>query len=238
MDLTSKYHLVQYLITSSLVDVTRTSGKISREDLSFHRSSSSSLSGTLDAQNVRLLRLTQKLLKVATTSGSNVSPPKLQDVEEVDEKWHGLVDVFDDLLERADACLDEYTGVIKRLSPGAQDAAMTPTIANGRSNKFPSLFATQQLAKPQLLFERSHSNHEAAPFKPLLREKPHRIIDLDVSIGVGGAEGLVHLPCICNLTTNTRQISSSLRRRDPTVYLSGRRLYHRQSVTLLVTNRK
>lgn len=192
MDLTSKYHLVQYLITSSLVDVTRTSGKISREDLSFHRSSSSSLSGTLDAQNVRLLRLTQKLLKVATTSGSNVSPPKLQDVEEVDEKWHGLVDVFDDLLERADACLDEYTGVIKRLSPGAQDAAMTPTIANGRSNKFPSLFATQQLAKPQLLFERSHSNHEAAPFKPLLREKPHRIIDLDVSIGVGGAEGYHH----------------------------------------------
>jgi len=182
MDLASEFIPFQERITSSLLAVTRTAGQISAEDLSFHRSSNKPLSRSLDAQNNRLLRLTQKLIKAAATTGSNISPPKVQNAEDVDDNWRGLVDVIDDLLERADACLDEYTGVVKRLSPAAQD------VNDNRSKRLPSGYAARQLPKPQRLFERSHQNHEAAPFKPLLRMKPHSIIDLDESIGKGGTD--------------------------------------------------
>jgi exosome complex exonuclease RRP6 len=183
MDLTSEFNPFQERITSSLLAVTRAAGQISTEDLSFHRSSNKPLSRSLDAQNTRLLRLTQKLIKAAATTGSNINPPKVQNADDVDDNWRGLVDVIDDLLERADACLDEYTGVVKRLSPAAQDVKDT------RSKKFPSIYAARQLPKPQRLFERSHQNNEIAPFKPLLRTKPHSIIDLDESIGKGGTDG-------------------------------------------------
>ncbi|KAF7505991.1 hypothetical protein GJ744_012338 [Endocarpon pusillum] len=193
MDLTSDLKPFQDRVTSSLLDVTRTAGQISAEDLSFHRSSNRSLSRSLDAQNIRLLQLTQRLLTAATTTGSSITPPKVQDIEGVEDSWRSLVDVVDDLLERADACLDEYTGVIKRLSPAAQDGAMIPTTLNdGRSKKKSSTFAARQLPKPQLLFENSHKNHEVAPFKPLLRTKPHSVVDLDKSIGEGGDDGYNH----------------------------------------------
>jgi exosome complex exonuclease RRP6 len=192
MDLASNFKPFQERVTSSLLEVTRTAGQISADDLSFHRSSNGSLSKTLDAQNSRLLQLTQKLLKAATTAGSNISPPKMQDVEEVEDNWRGLIDVVDDLLERTDGCLDEYTGVIKRLSPAAQDGSMTPTTSKDKRHKaFPSIFSTRQLAKPQLLFEKSHTNHETESFKPLLRAKPHSLVDLGESIGDGGPDGLV-----------------------------------------------
>jgi exosome complex exonuclease RRP6 len=191
MDLASDFKSYQDKVTSSLVEVTRTAGQVSTEDLSFHRSSNETLSRNLDLQNSRLLQLTHKLLKAATTTGSNITPPKLQNVEDVDDNWRSVVDVIDDLLERADACLDEYTGVIKRLSPAAQDGAATPSRAENRSRNFPSIFSKQQLAKPQLLFENAHKNHETVPFKPLLRDKPHAVVSLEESIGTGGNNGLV-----------------------------------------------
>lgn len=197
MDLGTDFKPFHDHITSSLLDVTRTAGQISAEDLSFHRSSNGSLSRSLDAQNSRLLQLTQKLLKAATSTGSNISTPEFQDVEEVDDNWRSLVDIVDDLLERADACLDEYTGVIKRLSPAAQDGAQTSsTPKDGRSKNFPSIFSARQLAKPQLLFEKRHTNLDTKPFKPLLRTKPHSIIDLEDAIGDGGKDGLVLLNTI------------------------------------------
>lgn len=216
MAVTSDFKPIHDRITSSLLDVTRTAGQISAEDLSFHRSSNGHLSRNLDAQNSHLLQLTQKLLKAATTTGANIKAPKIQDVEEVDDNWRGIVDIVDDLLERADACLDEYTGVIKRLSPAAQDGETTPTSAkDGRSNAFPSIFAARQLAKPQLLFEKSHTNYEIGPFKPLLRTKPHSAVGLIESIGNGGEDGLVFLRVPLPFsTTNSAQIQSPLCRRD------------------------
>jgi exosome complex exonuclease RRP6 len=220
MVLTTDFKPFQDRVTSSLLDVTRTAGQISAEDLSFHRSSNVSLSRSIDAQNSRLLQLTQKLLKAATSTGSNISPPRIQDVEEVDDNWRGLVDVVDDLLERADACLDEYTGVIKRLSPAAQDGAMTPSAPkDGKSKAFPSIFSVRQLAKPQLLFEKSHPNDEEAPFKPLLRTKPNCIVGLGESIGAGATDGLGQLKSFQPTATDAAQIQTPLRRRDRKVVI-------------------
>src|ERR1700733_8160056 len=105
MDITADFKSFQEKVQRSLVNVTKTAGQLSAEDLSFHRSSSGKLSKSLDAQNARLLQLTNKLLKAATKD-TQIAPPKLRNQEEVEDKWRSTVDVIDDLLEKYDACLD------------------------------------------------------------------------------------------------------------------------------------
>lgn len=190
MDLTSDFHSYHERVTRSLVDIVKTGGQISNADLSFHRSNEK-VSRSLDLQNARLLRLTNKLLKAATQD-SNVKAPSLRDQEGVEDNWRGVVDVVDDLLEKADASLDEYTGIINRLSPTHQDGTQTPTRQGPQSITKPGFarpqFTTKVANKPQNLFARRVSNLTPEPFKPLLVEKPHSIISLEDSIGNGPQE--------------------------------------------------
>jgi exosome complex exonuclease RRP6 len=193
MDITIDFKAFQDKVQTSLVNVTKTAGQLSAEDLSFHRSSSGKLSRSLDAQNTRLLQLTNKLLKSATKD-TQVEAPKLRNQEEVEDKWRSTVDVIDDLLEKSDACLDEFTGIIKRLSPALQDGAATPPKMKENSQKVPSIHSTHVMPKPQLHFERPVTNHERAYFKPLLRSKPHAIVSLEESIGAGNSQRYVIEP--------------------------------------------
>jgi len=116
MDNAQGFQALQDQIQAALVSATRTAGQISSEDLNFQRSLNPSLGTALDEQSARLLALSSSLLKSAA-SISELEPPVLQDVEDVDNSWHGVVDVVDSLLEKADTCLDEYTGVIKQKTP-------------------------------------------------------------------------------------------------------------------------
>ncbi len=116
MDHAQRFASLQDQIQNSLVSATRTAGQISSEDLGFQRSLNPSLAAALDEQSARLLALSSSLLKSAA-SISELEAPVLQDVEDVDLSWRGVVDVVDSLLEKADTCLDEYTGVIKRKTP-------------------------------------------------------------------------------------------------------------------------
>ena len=181
MDINADFKSFQDKVQQSLVNVTKTAGQLSAEDLSFHRSSNRKLSKSLDAQNTRLLQLTNKLLKAATKD-TQISPPKLRNQEEVEDKWRTTVDVIDDLLEKSDACLDEFTGIIKRLSPSLQDGTATPTRAKETALKIPSIFSTYVMPKPQLHFQRPIANHDTAKFKPLLQTKPHATVPLEESI--------------------------------------------------------
>ena len=190
MDLTTDFKSFQDKVQQSLLAVTKTAGQLSAEDLSFHRSSSGKLSKNLDAQNARLLQLTNKLLKAATKE-TPIVPPKLRDHEEVEDKWRNTVDVIDDLLEKSDACLDEFNGIIKRLSPSLQDGAATPPIAKEKSHRVPSTISTHVMPKPQLHFQRPVANGNTACFKPLLKSKPHAIVPLEESIGPGQSQRFV-----------------------------------------------
>ena len=185
MDITSDFQSYHDRVTKSLVDVVRTGGQISSTDLSFHRSNEK-ISRSLDQQNTRLLRLTNKLLKAAAQD-SNVKPPNLRDQDGVDDNWRGVVDVVDDMLEKADASLDEFTGAIKRMSPANQDGAQTPTIQSPLpSRPFPPrLSFPKVMHKPQLLFHRKVNNLAPEPFKPLLTDKPNAVKGLAESIGEG-----------------------------------------------------
>jgi len=82
----------------------------------------------LDEQSERLLALAGALLKSAA-SISELRAPILQDADDVESNWRGVVDVIDSLLEKSDTCLDEYTGVIKRKEPptGEQMGQVTIT---------------------------------------------------------------------------------------------------------------
>lgn len=164
-------------VSSSLLDVTRTAGQIAAEDLGFQRSSNPAITPLLDKQNGRLLRLVRNLSQ-ASTAGTDIQTPNVSDIDTLEEKWHGLVDVFDSLLEKADACLDEYTGVIKRRDTPKE--LNTPATAKKASP--PKSYRSQILPKPQLLFANAPKNHETIPFKPLLRSKPHSIQPLEASI--------------------------------------------------------
>lgn len=104
---------------SSLVSTTRSATNLSNEDLQFHRRLSSELSTSLDRQNARLLGLASGLLQSATSTEEAVRPaPSLKNLGSVDGNWRAVVDVIDSLLERADTALDEFTGAVKRMSPG------------------------------------------------------------------------------------------------------------------------
>ena len=116
MDQSQDFRELQSQISRSLVDTTRTVGQLSVEDLSFQRSLDASVAASLDRHNLRLLRLAQNLVQSAV-AGSEVDVPQLQEHEDMENNWQGVVDVVDSLLERADTSLDEYTGLIKRLSP-------------------------------------------------------------------------------------------------------------------------
>jgi exosome complex exonuclease RRP6 len=113
MDQTQDFKSLQDQIQAALIATTRTTGQISSEDLGFHRSFNSEVGAALDEQSERLLALAGALLKSAV-SISELRAPVLQEADDVENNWRGVVDVIDSLLEKSDTCLDEYTGVIKR----------------------------------------------------------------------------------------------------------------------------
>jgi exosome complex exonuclease RRP6 len=115
MDPPQDFKSLQDQIQAALIAATRTAGQLSSEDLGFHRSLNPEVGTILDEQSARLLVLSNQLLKSAASISETRSSP-LQDIDDVDNNWRGVVDVVDSLLEKADASLDEYTGVIKRKS--------------------------------------------------------------------------------------------------------------------------
>jgi hypothetical protein len=116
MDPTQDFKSLQDQIQAALISTTRTTGQISSEDLGFQRSLNPEVGTALDEQSERLLSLATALLKSAA-SISQLRAPVLEEADDVDNNWRGIVDVVDSLLEKSDTCLDEYTGVIKRNDP-------------------------------------------------------------------------------------------------------------------------
>jgi exosome complex exonuclease RRP6 len=117
------FKTLQDSISAALTSTTRSATNISGADIAFQRSLNPAAGTALDSQNARLLQLAQRLLENAAASSDAVGP-KLPDAEAIDGNWRGVVDVIDSLLEKADTSLDEYTGVVKRLSPGVDQVRL------------------------------------------------------------------------------------------------------------------
>ncbi|KAJ5601831.1 hypothetical protein N7510_011365 [Penicillium lagena] len=191
MDSAGGFTSFQDRLSSSLVQVTRTVGQLSSEDLNFYRTSSAELSESLDEQSERILSLTSSVLKAAI-AGTDLSAPSLHNEESVEDNWRGVVDVIDALLEKADACLDEFTGVIKKLSPSQEEQAPVKK----PPQKFPTIYdyGPSKIPKPQLLFDHKPDNSDLGPFRPLLKTKPHAIVPLDESLQTRELDGKTGYP--------------------------------------------
>lgn len=194
----AEFKTLQDDIQAALVAVTRTTGKLSAEDLGFQRSLNREIGPALDEQSDRVLSLANALLKSAA-SIADLRVPSLQDVEDVDNDWRGVVDVVDSLLEKADTALYEYTGVIKRLDSTVAEAVCAQrdqiiarqntnlVQAAPKSKKSHSLnntLRTQNLVKPQLAFDVKPNNFDTSPWKPLLETKPNATQNLEDSLSV------------------------------------------------------
>ena len=116
----SQFKSWQKKLQSALVSTTKTVNRITSEDLSFQRTIDPAVDEQLDDSTARLLRLSNQLLASATKPGAQ-NPRPLEDADDIDIQWRGIVDVIDSLLEKADTSLDEYTGLVKRKTAPTPD---------------------------------------------------------------------------------------------------------------------
>ncbi|KAI1455121.1 ribonuclease H-like domain-containing protein [Annulohypoxylon moriforme] len=170
---------IQENIQSALVATTRLTNQIAAEDVSFQRTSNPEVEEQLDDTSGRLLALASSLLKSSTKS-TDIKAPSIEDGDEIDVQWSRIVDVVDTLLEKADTCLDEYTGVIKRKAAPTDQSG--PSSKKSRSTTLESSMRRADIAKPQASFEIKPDNFSTSPWKPLLTTKPHALVPLEESL--------------------------------------------------------
>ncbi|TQV96888.1 exosome complex exonuclease Rrp [Cordyceps javanica] len=163
-------------VQKSLVSTVKYANRIAAEDLSFQRTVNPDVAEQLDEKSSRLFDLSTRLLRSAARA-CGVTAPTLEDVEDIDMNWQGVVDVVDSVLEKADTALDEYTGLIKRKEPPS-DASSIPK----RTKSTGKVIRNANVVKPQTIFEVQPDNFPAGPWKPILTKKPHAIVPLEHSL--------------------------------------------------------
>uniref|UniRef100_A0A0D2XUU8 HRDC domain-containing protein n=1 Tax=Fusarium oxysporum (strain Fo5176) TaxID=660025 RepID=A0A0D2XUU8_FUSOF len=176
MEQSQDFKSLQESVQKSLISTIKTVNRIAAEDLSFQRTVNPSVGQLLEDRTSRILELSTQLLLTAGKA-CGVKAPKLEDVEDIEMKWRGVVDVVDSSLEKADTALDEYTGLVKRKEPPLPDPSKKPKSTN-------KVIRNANMTKPQLLFERKPDNFAPAPWKPMLTSKPNAKLSLEESLNV------------------------------------------------------
>jgi exosome complex exonuclease RRP6 len=141
MEQSQDFKSLQESVQKSLISTIKTVNRIAAEDLSFQRTVNPSVGQLLEDRTSRILELSTQLLLTAGKA-CGVKAPKLEDVEDIEMKWRGVVDVVDSSLEKADTALDEYTGLVKRKEPPLPDPVcqiyfVWNTAANSRRRTSP-----------------------------------------------------------------------------------------------------
>lgn len=182
MDPSQDFKSLQEKIQASLVSTTKAVQRIASEDLGFQRTVNPSTGDRLEEQSTRLLSLSSDLLKSAAVATGQKNVGELEDAEDVDIQWRSIVDVIDGLLEKADICLDEYTGLVKRKSDFPENG---PQQKKSKTNdRLDFNFRRANIIKPQTAFEQQVDNFATGPWKPLLTRKPHAKVPLEDSLDV------------------------------------------------------
>ncbi|KAF8250295.1 hypothetical protein K440DRAFT_619784 [Wilcoxina mikolae CBS 423.85] len=173
-------------IFSAVMSTVKAVGALAAGDIDFQRSSDPEFASAADATSARILELANSLLRSAV-AGSDIEPPVLREDDDVENKWGEIVEVADFLLERADTCLDEYTGAIKQKNPEPLPGARTnPRLSRNQQKSqnyraSANSWSSRNLVKPQLQFDVKPENLDNSPFRPLLTVKPHAKIPLQNS---------------------------------------------------------
>ncbi|KAK0749925.1 ribonuclease H-like domain-containing protein [Schizothecium vesticola] len=183
MESSQDFAALRESIQKALVTTTRTVNGLANEDLQFQRTAHRAVGQHLDDKSDRFLRLATDLLQSAGKfTGQNVS--KLEDADDVDIRWRSIVDVIDGLLEKADTCLDEYTGLIKRKGAPTAEPGRDAKRPKSTSDKLDWSMKRANIVKPQDAFEKKVDNSDLGPWKPLLTQKPHAKVSLEDSLQI------------------------------------------------------
>ncbi|KAK3321563.1 ribonuclease H-like domain-containing protein [Apodospora peruviana] len=182
MDPSQDFKSLQETVQKALVATTRTANGLANEDLQFQRTANPTVGNQLEEKSERLLQLASGLLKSAGKA-TNQSILALDDADDVEIQWKGIVDVIDSLLEKADTCLDEYTGLIKRKHAPTGDSGPLIKRPKTTTERLEWSLKRANILKPQNSFEKKIDNFESGPWKPLLTKKPHAKVPLDESLG-------------------------------------------------------
>ncbi|KAF4966058.1 hypothetical protein FZEAL_10700 [Fusarium zealandicum] len=177
MEPSHDFKSLQDSVQKSLVSTVKTVNRIAAEDLGFQRTVNPDVGQQLEDRTSRILDLSTRLLQSAGRAFS-VKAPKLEDVEDIEMNWRGVVDVVDTALEKADTALDEYTGLVKRKEPPMSD----PATKSKRPKSTNKVIRNANISKPQLKFERQPDNFLSPPWKPILSSKPHAKASLEESL--------------------------------------------------------
>ncbi|KZT64247.1 hypothetical protein DAEQUDRAFT_698972 [Daedalea quercina L-15889] len=150
-------------------------------DIPFHRSVDRAFAKDLDAASARVLALANRLLGLVSTTDTNAAAKRkgkarLENEDDVVDSFHAMVvDPMDQLLERADICLDEFLGRSK--PPAIAVNPAQPTVQKSRKANVPpgrldpALQHASSLAKPQLSFRRRPDNGNTSMWQPTLKHK-------------------------------------------------------------------
>lgn len=126
-------------LQSAALATTRLAATSLPQDIAFHRSIHVSFAADLDALSTRVLRLTNKLVRLAASVDSGtVGRGTLDDQEDVLDGFKSLiVDPMDKLFERTDMCLDDFLG---RKKEPAIAVPAPPSQSNNLSKVHPIMF--------------------------------------------------------------------------------------------------
>jgi exosome complex exonuclease RRP6 len=191
MDPTQQFKALQESVQTALVTATRTVNGLANEDLQFQRTAHPSVGNHLDDKTQRILDLANSLLKSAgEVTGQKVSA--LEDTDDVDIQWRGIVDNIDGLLEKADTSLDDYTGLIKRKDAPTPEGGRDSKRTKPTNERLDWSLMRANILKPQEIFEKPPDNFNTAPWKPVLTQKPHARVPLKQSLAQGTDDEFRH----------------------------------------------
>ncbi|KZV86994.1 hypothetical protein EXIGLDRAFT_711949 [Exidia glandulosa HHB12029] len=162
------------------------------KDLAFHRTLDRNFAEDIDECSSRVLALTNKLIKFASTA-RNAPDEALGGEEDAVDNFHSLVvDVMDRLLEQADTHIDRHLGRNKAAASSVvvnepKASSSKRITASGPLDK--RVLHDPTIQKPQLSFSTRVDNFSAS-WRPALREKPHAKRALEESMDVDD-----ELPC-------------------------------------------
>ncbi|KAL8375937.1 hypothetical protein RB595_007170 [Gaeumannomyces hyphopodioides] len=218
MEASQDFKSLQDKIQAALVSTTRRVNAIASQDLGFRRNVDPDSAEQLDEQRAKLLELASALVQTAALSAggarakAKAKPITLEDAEDVDDNWQTIVDALDTALEKADTCIDDYTGLVKRKdaptaemvrekgprgAPAAASAAASrqsarvpapnsrfqgPNAKKSKPGQLDRSLRYANIVKPQKAFETAPDNFDKGPWKPILSTKPHATVSLEQSL--------------------------------------------------------
>ncbi|TPX70598.1 hypothetical protein SpCBS45565_g01630 [Spizellomyces sp. 'palustris'] len=172
------FEAYQNSLFAALTQVTKATNFLKANELTFYKSLSPNFDERLTKTGDNLLGLCNDLLAHAA-AGSTIGGDRFssfEDVEDVVDHYDTVVDTVDNLLEKADTCLDEVTGRIKRNAPGNVPGQSAPVMlqvpaTGGNKGNFNVIHA-QNILRPQLKFEDKIDNSNR-PFVRKITHKPN-----------------------------------------------------------------